>query len=909
VSEYLSLIVLGIVSGSVYGLTATGLVLTYKTSGIFNFAQGSIAALAAFAFYYLHVDVGLNWPLTAILCLLVVGGGLGLVLERLAVVLAEVNDTLKIASTVGIILVVLGLGQLWFPGTPQFPSFLPTRTYYLLGVYIGWDATIIFVLSIVLVGGLYAFLRYARLGIAMRAVVDDPDLISITGESPLRVRRWAWVIGTTFAALSGVLIAPSLNLDAGILTLLVVQAFGAAAIGYFSNLPLTYLGGILIGILGAVSTKWAISVPTLAGLPPSLPFIVLFIALIVTPRARLARRKFVADKTWSDAWYAPPRVRLLGGAAFLVLVCFVPMIVGNDLPVYSQAMCDVILFLSLGLLIRNAGQVSLCQYAFAAVGAAAMGHFTVGLHIPWLLAILLAGAVAIPVGAIIAIPAIRLSGVFLALATFGFGILLDELLFSQNWFFGYSTNGVATSRPDIGRLGTDTGFYYVLIIFAVLAVALLTAIRTGRLGRILRAMSDSPLALETQGATVNVSRVIVFCIASFMAAVAGALTASLDHYAVGSQFPYFNSLELVVLVVIITVGDPWYAVLAAVGLDVLPEYITVPNISIYLSIAFGAAAILSPIISIRLRMSAPVSVRNAAIRLNRLLGGKDQPEPAVSRVPQPTPAGALATTEHSDSPGLEVLGLTVRYGGTLAVESLDISAPMGTITGLIGPNGAGKTSTFNACCGLLSPTSGEVHVHGEDITSMGPSRRARRGLGRTFQRGELFNSLTVRQNIAMGREATYAGGNPLRQFLGRPGESRIVREAVDRAATTAGIVDLLDHHVGQLSTGQRRLVELARVLAGPFDLILLDEPSSGLDRRETERFGQILTDVVAERGVGILIVEHDMALVNQICDRVYVLDFGKKVFEGTTIEMASSLIVRAAYLGSEGVGDTTEVVA
>ena len=424
-------------------------------------------------------------------------------------------------------------------------------------------------------------------------------------------------------------------------------------------------------------------------------------------------------------------------------------------------------------------------------------------------------------------------------------------------------------------------------------------------------MADSPLALETQGTTVNVARVIVFCIASFMAAIAGALTASLDHYAVGSQFPYFNSFELVALLVIITVGDPWYTVVAAAGLAIIPAYITVPNISIYLSIAFGAAALLSPVLTGQLRQNAPLAVRVLADRLNRLLGGRDKPASATDQLLQLAPAsggGFVANTAHLDSPGLEVKGLEVRYGGALAVQSLDISAPMGKITGLIGPNGAGKTTTFNACCGLLNPTSGHVHLHGEDVAGMGPARRARRGLGRTFQRGELFNSLTVYQNVAMGREATFAGGNPMRQFLGSRGESRAVREAVTRAATLTGITDLLDLTVSQLSTGQRRLVELARVLAGPFDLILLDEPSSGLDRRETERFGQILTDVVTERGVGILIVEHDMSLVRQVCDSVHVLDFGSKVFEGTPSDMASSPIVRAAYLGSEEVEAGVELV-
>jgi ABC-type branched-subunit amino acid transport system ATPase component/branched-subunit amino acid ABC-type transport system permease component len=904
VSDFLPFVVIGIVSGSVYGLTATGLVLTYKTSGIFNFAQGSIAALAAFAFYFLHVQHGWPWPLTMAVCLLVVGPGLGLALERLALILADVSDTLKIAATIGIILIVLSLGQIWFPSTPAFPSYLPTRTYRLFGVNVGWDQTTIFIISLVLVAALYYFFRFVRMGMAMRAVVDDPNLISMTGENPARVRRWAWVIGTTFAALSGVLLAPSINLDASILTLLVVQAFGAAAIGYFSNLPLTYVGGLLIGVLAALSTKYVTQVPSLAGLPPSLPFIILFIALIVTPRARLASRRFVPSRSWSEAWYAPWRVRLLCGGLFLVLVCFVPAFAGDNLAAYSAAVVDIILFLSLGLLIRNAGQVSLCQYAFAAVGAAAMAHFSTSFGLPWLVAVLLAGLVAIPVGAIVAIPAIRLTGVFLALATLGFGVLLQQMFYTQNWMFGPNTNGVAAARPHLGSLGTDTGYYYVAVVFAVLAVALTLLIRNGRLGRILHAMSDSPLALETQGATVNVARVIVFCIASFMAAVSGALTAGLFHYAVGSEFDSFGSLTLVCLVVIITIGDPWYAIIAAGSLELIPAYLNLGNITSYLQILFGVSAVLAPITTLYLRQSAPNGVRRLADRVDRMLGGKPPVpvEPALA-------VGALDTTKPVPREGLEVRDLSVRFGGTAAVSHFDLVAPTAMITGLIGPNGAGKTTTFNACCGLLKPTSGRIILHGTDVSGMGPSVRARKGLGRTFQRVELFNSLSVRQNIAIGREAILAGGNPVRQVVGRRGDTKMVAAAVQHAAEVTGISDLLDVAVSDITTGQRRLVELARVLAGPFDMILLDEPSSGLDGRETEAFGRILSGVVAERGVGILIVEHDMSLVRQVCDRVSVLDFGQKIFEGTPAEMLSSPVVRAAYLGSEAGAGGSELAA
>jgi ABC-type branched-subunit amino acid transport system ATPase component len=224
---------------------------------------------------------------------------------------------------------------------------------------------------------------------------------------------------------------------------------------------------------------------------------------------------------------------------------------------------------------------------------------------------------------------------------------------------------------------------------------------------------------------------------------------------------------------------------------------------------------------------------------------------------------------------------------------------MGSITGLVGPNGAGKTTTFNACSGLVRPSDGHIVLHGRNVTSVGPAGRSRFGLGRSFQRVELFSSLTVRENVALGREASLAGANPARQLVSSAGQRATVRKAVDDAMELTGIGPLADLQAGLLPTGQRRMVELARVLAGPFDLLLLDEPSSGLDAGETRRFGDILTGAVADRGVGILLVEHDMALVRQVCQNIYVLDFGQMVFEGTAAEMLASPIVRSAYLGSE----------
>ena len=249
--------------------------------------------------------------------------------------------------------------------------------------------------------------------------------------------------------------------------------------------------------------------------------------------------------------------------------------------------------------------------------------------------------------------------------------------------------------------------------------------------------------------------------------------------------------------------------------------------------------------------------------------------------------------------GLDVADLRVRFGGLVAVDGVSLTAPGGRITGLIGPNGAGKTTTFNACSGLTRPVSGSVRLNGEDVTRLSVPARSRRGLGRTFQRMELFDSLTVSENVSLGREAGLAAANVVRQLLCRRRDLDDIQRAAQDALGLCGIADLAGRTVATLSTGQRRLVELARTLAGRFSVLLLDEPSSGLDQEETEAFGHILRQALADRGLGILLVEHDMRLVMGTCEYIYVLDFGSLIFEGRAGEVQASDVVRRAYLGSE----------
>ena len=258
-------------------------------------------------------------------------------------------------------------------------------------------------------------------------------------------------------------------------------------------------------------------------------------------------------------------------------------------------------------------------------------------------------------------------------------------------------------------------------------------------------------------------------------------------------------------------------------------------------------------------------------------------------------------------PDLAIDNLTVRFGGLVAVDGVSINAPAGTITGLIGPNGAGKTTIFNACTGVVSAAAGHIRLGDLELDHLSTPARAARGLGRTFQRMELFDSMTVVENVALGPEAHYAAGSPWSQLTCSRRQRREITERAGEAMSRCGIEELARRRAGDLSTGQRRLVELAQVIATPFRFVLLDEPSSGLDVIETERFGNILLDFVAERGVGLLLVEHDMTLIATICSYIYVLDFGQQIFAGLTKDAMASELVRAAYLGSDsvqvGVGD------
>jgi ABC-type branched-subunit amino acid transport system permease subunit len=597
VKEYIPYIIFGVVTGSIYGICAMGLVLTYKTSGVFNFGHGAVCALSAYAFFDLRQLQGMPWQLAAVLIVFVMGPIVGLIMERLAAGLAPVSTAYKIVGTVGLLVFIQALIVLRYGGQGRrFDYFFPqNEAFSVEGVGVTADSCITVGIGAASAFGLFAFFRWTRLGTAIRGVVDDPQLLDMTGESPNRVRRTAWVLGSIFASASGILFASTQQqVDVNVLSVLIVQAFGAATIALFRNLPMCFVGGVLVALVQKlVSKDLSTSNEQLAGLDLTIPFLVLFIGLLVIPRKHLVEVGRQVKPRAAKASRLGERDRRVVMGMAVVAALTVPAFSGTHQIAWNVALTQVALFMSLHLLVRVSGQISLGQIGFAAIGASTFAH-ALNNGMPWLLALLVAGLVCIPVSLVIAVPAIRLSGLYLGLATLGFGIVLNQFFYAKDYMFGFGS--VDTDRPNFWSMDTsESHYYYLLLAIAAASVALVLWIERSRLGRLLRGMADAPVALSTLGLAVNISRTLVFCIAGFLAGISGALYASM--FGTVSAESFFFVQSLIVLAVLAISGRRTFvaAIVAPVLLYVVPNYITNENFFQCLQMFFGLAAIAAAI--------------------------------------------------------------------------------------------------------------------------------------------------------------------------------------------------------------------------------------------------------------------------------------------------------------------------
>jgi branched-subunit amino acid ABC-type transport system permease component len=634
-------VVAGVADGSVYGLAALGLVLTYKTSGIFNLAIGAQAAASAYVFYSFRISLGLPWPIAALLCVICVGLGGALVFERLAFWLSESAPVLKVVTAIGLMVFLQSLlTAAYGPATLTMPPFLPTSIVRVAGVNVSAGQIIIVALGILGTAALYVFFRRARLGVSMRAVVEDSSLLALQATNPVTVRRYAWTIGSCFVSVSGMLVAPAFGVDVNHMLLVFIAAFGAAALASFTSLAGAFVSAIAIGIaMNVTSFKLSGSSNVVtSSFYTQIPFLVLVLALGLLPSRRLAEigaarvRKFKAVRTF-------PR-ELVGATSALVLAgaVAIPYLVAHaEIDQYTEATGFFIILLSMGLLLWTSGQISLCHMAFAAVGAVTLGHAE-SAGLPWLVGIALAALVALPVGAVVAIPSFRLSGTFLAVITFGVGLLFQNLLYTTFLMFG-AVGSIDVKRPDMSLFGldlrSDKGYYFVALIAAAAASAVVVIVRRSRLGRLTRALSDSPLALEAHGTDTRLTRLFVFCISASMAAVGGALvagvTGSASTYEAGS-FGYFTSVVIVAVLVFCGRLPLLSPLLAAVVLEVLKIYPPFDRTTFleYQGVVFGVLAIAAAVIpGIKLgRVGRRTAERTGLGRLSARL------EPAMSAGPR-----------------------------------------------------------------------------------------------------------------------------------------------------------------------------------------------------------------------------------------------------------------------------------
>ena len=581
-------IAVGIATGAIYGIASLGVVLTYKTSGVFNFAHGAIAMAGAYCYYTLTVTYGSPPWLAMLFTVVVFGAGMGVVLDKVLFRrLLATNPAAAIAASIGLLVFVRGVILLTYGGDSKpVPDFLPHDIVKVGPVNFGVNQLIIVGLAAATSVALALFFRTTIVGKAMRAVVDNRDSAELVGIDSGGVVTIGWIIGCAFAAFSGVLLAPLVGLDTLTVPVLVMHAFAAAVMGGLVSLPLAFGAAVTLGIAESVTTKLVANVYSLSGLSQSLPFLVMFVVLF------FARGKLFAPRTAPSGL----RVRGAGGwkplsrpsaAVLLVVAAVVPLVAsGSRLVTLTNAVVFVTLFASLNLLVGLSRQVSLCHAAFAALGAMFFSHFTGDLPFP--LALLAAGICVVPFGAVIAVSSIRLSGLFLALATFALGLSVENVIYPTRYAFGVALS-VQAERPELLR--GDNAFYYFALLVGVASLVLVGRVARSRMGRALVAAGDSTTGVESIGIDVQRARVAVFCLSTALAGIAGGIILLQFETITSTSYTFLTSLIWVVAVVAAGPSSASGLVLGVVLFTVLPSLTSSAQIAEWMQVGFGLGAI------------------------------------------------------------------------------------------------------------------------------------------------------------------------------------------------------------------------------------------------------------------------------------------------------------------------------
>ena len=855
---------------------------------------------SGFVFWELADNSGWPWPLA--LCL---GCGAGAVFNWLIHVLMrplkQASNLTRVVVTLSVLVVVQGIMGLHWAPTNTYPvnRILPAGSVSLGGTSIGRDRLMLIGVALALTVGVSVVYRYTRIGLATSAVAENKQALATLGWSPDRVAGLNWAVAGALSAFATIMLIPITGLSVGLSTELLLPALAAAVVGSFTSFPLTFVGALIVGIAQGEIQRFGSSIN---GLGDAVPFAVILLIVAIRGRA-LPHRAFVAERL--------PKVTkgLINWRKlvfwFIVIAVALQWLLPSDwVSAFTATITGAVILMSIVAITGFAGQISLGQWAIAGCGGLITAHL-IAAGVPDWAAVVLGLLAAVPIGMIMGTAALRARGMALAIATLAFGICLGSLVL-QNQSLNGGPAGILVGNFTLFGLDLDAVSYpgrfavFCLIVLTLVGLGLAN-IRRGVAGRRLLAVRANERGAAALGLNVFAAKLTAFCYASVIASLGGILITLRFPSALFTTYDTFTSITLISYAVTGGVGFITGSVVGSqgqaggVGTQLL-SYISTNDLQ-YLTIVFGVLSLLiivrAPDGIVELQRRQNEAIRRRIFKIlpagrTRLLEPRWHGAPLVMTAAEPS--GALARR----STVLEANDLTVVFGSVRAVHNVSFRLDSGEVLGVIGPNGAGKTTMIDAVTGFVPLAGGSITLDGEDLTRRSVRARARHGLARSFQSLELFEDLSVQENIL----AACDNHSWLRWITDVAKPARPVLSPIATAAVhELGLTDDLARQPSELPYGKRRLLAIARAIAAGPKVLMLDEPAAGLDEAERSEIVQTIRRLATDWGMAVLLIEHDVALVSAVSDTMIALDFGAVVASGDPAAVRSSPEVVTSYLG------------
>lgn len=895
-TEILTFVILGAAAGSVLALLGIGVNVIYRASRVMNFSQAAIAVTAAYAFSDLRSFLPI--PL-ALLGSIIAGLALGAIVDAIIMRPLKNSSALtKAIATIGVLLVLQAALNIRYGYNPILvPHWLPTETVSLFGSTVGLDRYLTIAIVLLLTLGVYLFFKKTPLGLASTALSVNPRALAALGtQSPNTVSLVNWMISGGLATVAGLLLAPVTSLAPSLSLVLIVPVLSVALLGNLQSYWLTLLGGLFIGVAQSLISI-SVSIP---GVQDAVPFLVIAVLLTLRGSSMPARGETAERLPPITPGRIPWIPMLITVAIFVILILFV--LPENWVAAITISLVVAIVLLSIVVVTGFAGQLNLASFALAGVAAlvaALMVHFFGWSFLPAAFVGVLA---TIPVGLLVGLPAVRTRGTALAVITLGLAVAFQSMVLN-NPVIANGITGYAVGDPTIFGLNISAIFFprryaiFALIVFVIIGIMVLNLRRSGA-GRRMVAVRGNEAAAASIGVSVPKTKLYAFVVSAVIAGVGGVLIAFMNlNIVLGNPGGRFDPSYSINAIAQSTVGGIGWVGGTVAGSIMEPG--AVLNIVLRFLTEGAWLNLISGLLLLVTVVTAPGGV--AAIQagqlrwlFSKLPGSAQRAQRQQAKLPK---LDEQAIEVHRVEPAsLQVKNLSISFSGNQVLSGIDLDIKPGQVLGVIGPNGAGKTTLLEAITGYNKPQHGSVRLDGEDISSLAPVERARKGVVRSFQSLELFEDLSVYDNLLVASDDASFGRTLIAGIApGRPP----LGGAATAAVAAFGLADRLNDSPSDLSYGERRLLAIARALATRPRVLLLDEPAAGLGGAERVELRQVIRRIADEWGIAVFLIEHDVELVMGVSDEVVALDFGRVIARGEPQEVRNHPSVIAAYLGAE----------